>query len=69
MSADIERIFSRGRLILLHVCNGMSSNSIRALLCLSDWSKLGLIENEDMAAVTLQVDNGAEIFTRESAVV
>ena len=47
-SVDIERIFSRGRLILPHVRNGLSAQSIRALLCLGEWSLLGLIEDDDI---------------------
>ncbi len=45
---DIERIFSRGRLILPHVRNSLSSQSIRALLCLGEWSLLDLIDDTDI---------------------
>lgn len=44
---DIKRVFSRGRLILPHVHNGLSSQSIRALLYLGEWSLLGLIKDDD----------------------
>lgn len=49
-SVDVERIFSRGRLILPHVRNGLSGQSIRALLCLGEWSLLGLIKDDDVFA-------------------
>ena len=68
-SADIERIFSRGRLVLLHIHNGMSGRSIRALLCLSDWVKLDLVRSEDVVAVTAQTDDGAKDFVRNSTVI
>ncbi|TFK82771.1 hATC-domain-containing protein, partial [Polyporus arcularius HHB13444] len=47
-SVDIERIFSRGRLLLPHVRNGLSARSIRALLCLGEWSRLGLVKDRDV---------------------
>lgn len=59
-SADVERVFSRGRLILPHIRNGMSSQSIRALLCLGDWCRLGLVEDDDVRAVAAEADDGAE---------
>lgn len=65
-SADVERVLSRSRLILPHVRNSMSGQSIRALLCLSDWSNHDLIEDSVLNAVTSQVDTGAEYFVREA---
>ncbi|EPS96244.1 hypothetical protein FOMPIDRAFT_1082196, partial [Fomitopsis schrenkii] len=47
-SVDVERIFSRGRLILPHIRNGMSAKSIRALLCLGDWCLLDLVKDDDV---------------------
>ncbi|TFK79581.1 hATC-domain-containing protein, partial [Polyporus arcularius HHB13444] len=47
-SVDVERVFSRGRLLLPHVRNGLSSQSIRALLCLGEWSLLDLIDDTDI---------------------
>lgn len=47
-SVDIERVFSRGRLILPHVRNGLSGQSIRALLCLGEWSLLDLVDDDDV---------------------
>jgi hypothetical protein len=51
MSVDVERVFSRGRLVLSHVRNGLSAQSTRAILCLSYWSRLGLVKNSDSRAV------------------
>ncbi|TFY67078.1 hypothetical protein EVJ58_g1873 [Rhodofomes roseus] len=63
-SADVERIFSRGRLVLPHIRNGMSAQSIRAVLCLGDWSKLGFVKDTDILKVTSESDNGAKMFVR-----
>ncbi|KAL1937246.1 hypothetical protein VTO73DRAFT_13915 [Trametes versicolor] len=49
-SVDIERAFSRGRIILPHLRNGLSANSIRAILCLGEWSLLNLVKDEDISA-------------------
>lgn len=49
-SVDVERVFSKGRLLLPHVRNRLSVNTIRALLCLGDWSKKGYIHEADIKA-------------------
>ncbi|KDR79571.1 hypothetical protein GALMADRAFT_47315, partial [Galerina marginata CBS 339.88] len=41
-STDVERLFSRGRLILSHTRSRLSPQSTRALLCLGSWSLAGL---------------------------
>ena len=50
-SVEVERVFSRGRLLLSHVRNRLSAQTCRALLCLGNWSKLGLIKMEDEKVV------------------
>ncbi|KIK32731.1 hypothetical protein CY34DRAFT_27167 [Suillus luteus UH-Slu-Lm8-n1] len=50
-SVDVERIFSRGRLLLSHVRNRLSAQSTRALLCVGLWSQLGLVKDKDISAV------------------
>ena len=55
-STDVERIFSRGRLLLSHVRNRLSVQSTRALMCLGTWSELGYVRDEDVLAVTVQAD-------------
>lgn len=47
-SVDVERIFSIGRIILPHLRNGLSVQSIRAILCLGEWSRLGLVMDSDI---------------------
>ncbi len=46
-SVDVERVFSRGHLLLHYVRNRLSAQTTRALLCLGYWSNLGLIEPKD----------------------
>ena len=50
-SVDVEHVFSKGKIILSHVQNGLSIQSTHALLCLGAWSALGLVEDEDVALV------------------
>ena len=51
-SVEVERVFSRGRLLISHTRNGLSPQSTRAVLCLGQWSKLGLIDDGDLEAVS-----------------
>lgn len=57
-SVDVERVFSTGRLLLSHIRNRLSAQTTRALLCLNNWSKLGLVKDEDvmLAATENEVD-------------
>jgi len=48
----VEHIFSCGRLVLSHVCNQLSSQSTRALLCLGLWSLQDLVVDSDVLAIT-----------------
>jgi hAT family C-terminal dimerisation region len=52
-SIDVERLFSRGRLLLSHTRSRLSVSSTRALLCLGSWSLNGLVKDEDAMAVAL----------------
>ena len=58
----MERVFSKGRLLLSHVRNWLTVDSTRALLCLGTWSKLGFVNKEDLlaAAVLPEVKEGEE---------
>ena len=49
-SVAVERVFSKGRLIISHICNRLSAPSTRALMCLNYWSKLGFVNLEDLKA-------------------
>ena len=55
-STDVERVFSKGRLLLSHVRNRLSVQSTRALMCLGAWSRLGYIKDEDVNMVTADAD-------------
>ena len=52
----MERVFSRGRLILPHVRSHLSAQSTHALLCLGSWSLLGYIKDSDVEAVAIMPD-------------
>ncbi|KIK80454.1 hypothetical protein PAXRUDRAFT_43606, partial [Paxillus rubicundulus Ve08.2h10] len=56
MSVNVERLFSCGCLLLLHVCSLLSTQSTRALLCLGMWSELKLIKTEDIVKVSALPD-------------
>jgi hypothetical protein len=51
-SIYVERLFSRGRLLLSHVRSRLSAESTRALLCLGIWSELGLVKDKDVKKVS-----------------
>ena len=62
----MERVFSKGRIVLSHVRNRLSAQSIRALLCLGNWSRLGYVRDKDVLAVTMQPDlEGDEDYLRD----
>ncbi|CDO72042.1 hypothetical protein BN946_scf184943.g77 [Trametes cinnabarina] len=50
-SVDVERVFSRGRLLLPHVRNRLGSQTTRALLCVGAWSDRGFINQWDLTEV------------------
>ncbi|KIM51048.1 hypothetical protein SCLCIDRAFT_52613, partial [Scleroderma citrinum Foug A] len=50
-SVDVEQLFSKGRVVLPYLRNCLLSQSTRALLCLRQWSKLGLVKDEDLRQV------------------
>jgi hypothetical protein len=57
----VKRVFSQGRLLLPYVRNRLSSESTRALLCLGDWSRLGIVKDTDIKPAALLPDvNGNE---------
>jgi hypothetical protein len=47
-TVDVERVFSRGRLVLPHVCNRLGVQSTRASLCVGQWSSLSLVKDGDI---------------------
>jgi hypothetical protein len=57
----MERVFSQGHQLLPYVCNRLSSESMRALLCLIDWSRHGLVRDSEFKAAAILPDvNGQE---------
>jgi len=47
-SVDVERVFSKGRLILSHTRNRLSVESTRALMCLNNWTSAGYVNKQDI---------------------
>ena len=47
----VERVFSKGQLLISHIRNHLSAQLTRALLCLGYWSKMGFVSLEDLKAV------------------
>jgi hypothetical protein len=63
MSIDVERLFSKGRLILSHVRNRLSAGTTWGLLCLNNWIGQGLVKLEDLteaASLPEVLDDRAE---------
>jgi hypothetical protein len=50
-TVEVERTFSQGRLVLPHIRNRLSSQSTRALMCVGNWSRLGLVKGNDILPV------------------
>lgn len=50
-SVDVERCFSRGRILLTHLRNRMTAQTTRALMCLNYWSLAGLVQDRDVLKV------------------
>jgi hypothetical protein len=55
-SVPVERVFSRGQILLSHIRNRLSPQTTRALMCLGDWSLLGLVKDSDVLAVAALPD-------------
>jgi hypothetical protein len=59
-SVAVERVFSQGRLVLPYVSNRLSAESIRALMCLGDWSLRGFVKDADVLAAAVLPDVDGE---------
>ena len=55
-TVDVERVFSRGRLVLPYVRSRLAVQSTRASLCVRLWSSQGLVKDGDIRA-SLGPDN------------
>src|SRR6266545_7084100 len=64
-SVDVEQTFSQGCLVLSHVHSRLSVQSMQALLCLGGWSKMGLVEDDNVKSVARlpEVDGEKEELT------
>ncbi len=51
-TVDVERMFSKGRILLPHVRNRLTGQSVRAILCLSEWARIGLVKDKDIHEAT-----------------
>lgn len=51
---NVERLFSKGRILITHLHNGLSASSISALMCLNNWVENGLVKDSDVLAVTAE---------------
>ena len=50
-SVDVERVFSRGRLVLSHTRSRLSAQTSRAILCLGCWGTLDMAKASTLARV------------------
>jgi hypothetical protein len=66
-STDVERVFSRGHLLLPYVRNRLSAKSTRALLCLGHWSKAGFVKDDVVLAITREKPEDLEAQDFEDA--
>ncbi|KAM5539814.1 hypothetical protein V8D89_006627 [Ganoderma adspersum] len=55
-AVDVEHVFSKGRLCLSYIRNRLSTQTTRALLCISEWSHLDLVHAEDLNATATLLD-------------
>jgi hypothetical protein len=57
----VERVFSKGRILLSHLRSRLSVQSTRALMCVAEWSAKGFVKDKDIkVAVTLPEVNDNE---------
>ena len=60
-SVEVERLFSKGWLLLSQTRNRLSVKTTRAVLCLGAWSSMGLIKDLDIQNVCLEEEvNGTD---------
>ena len=65
-SVDVERVFSRGRLLISHVRSRLNAQTTRAVLCVGNWSLHGMVKDTDASAVAQMPDiEGDDEFEME----
>jgi hypothetical protein len=47
-SVNVERVFSKGRILLSHLRSRLSVQSTRALMCVGEWSSKGFVKSKDI---------------------
>ncbi|EPS99165.1 hypothetical protein FOMPIDRAFT_1098524, partial [Fomitopsis schrenkii] len=50
MSVGVECLFSKGHILITHLCNGLSAASIQAILCPNDWAQKGYVKDKGVLA-------------------
>lgn len=60
-TVDVERVFSKGRIILSHTRNRLSPQSTRALMCVGEWSRLGFLKTKQIATILKASDKALPI--------
>jgi hypothetical protein len=70
-SVSVERVFSKGRLVISHIRNRLSGQSTRALLCLGAWTKQNLVKNSDLIEVSKlpDVDDDDDMIVEDYPIV
>lgn len=66
-TVDVERVFSRGRILLSHTRNRLEAKSIRALMLVGEWSRMGLVEPNDVLPIPKDADGNPEVEEVKSA--
>jgi hAT family C-terminal dimerisation region len=54
-SVNVERVFSRGRILLSYLRNRMSAETTRSLMCLNSWLKAGILKNAAVVAAIRRI--------------
>lgn len=49
-TVDVEQLFSRGCILINHLCNCLHAASIRALMCFGDWCCVQFVTDGELAA-------------------
>jgi hypothetical protein len=59
---NVEHVFSKGCILLSHLCSCLSVQLTCALMCLGVWSKLGYVKDTDVKSATIlpEVDGEEE---------
>ena len=59
-TVSVERSFSRGQILISHLRNRLRSNTIHALMCFGDWSRLDLFTPPELEAMLKDGDDNAQ---------